>query len=89
MLPFADDSVDGVPRKDEHVSYEPRSLAKDLYLWNGKQEWAKGWKAFVDTLKTFFYPQIFFITMLNGAMISSAFAASYTAAPALLTRPWS
>ena len=48
----------------------------------------KGWYAFVDVLRTFFYPHIFFVTLLNSGMISCAFAASYTAAPALLTKPW-
>jgi len=81
--------MNGVPRDDAHVHYEPRTLKLDLALVVGKLEWRKGWNAFVDTLRTFFYPQVFFVTMFNGAMISSAFAASYTAAPALLTKPWS
>lgn len=51
-------------------------------------EFNKGGTALLDTFKTFFLPQIFFITMLNSAMISCAFAASYTVAPALLTIPW-
>lgn len=45
--------------------------------------------AFVDTMRTFFYPQILFVTLINSVTISTAFAASLTAAPALLTRPWS
>lgn len=51
-------------------------------------EWRKGWNAFMDTLRTFFYPQIFFITMLNSVMIGAAFAAAYTVAPNLLVQPW-
>lgn len=42
----------------------------------------------MDTLTTFFYPSILFVTLLNGAIIASAFAAGFTAAPALLTKPW-
>lgn len=57
-------------------------------MFHGKKEWKKGWDAFIDTLRTFFYPQIFFITMLNSAMIACTFAAGYTVSPALLTKPW-
>lgn len=81
-------SLDGVPRDDANIFYEPRTFKGDIALFTGKKEWRKGVMAFVNTMRTFFYPQMFFITMINGAMITAAFAASYTAAPALLTQPW-
>lgn len=60
-----------------------------MAIFQGKREWRQGWNAFLDTLRTFFYPQILFITMLNSAMIACAFAAGYTIAPALISAPWS
>ena len=80
--------VDGVPRQEEDRVFAPRTFKYDIALFTGKKEWRKGWTALIDTLVTFFYPQIFFITMLNSAMIAAAFAAGYTVAPALLTQPW-
>ncbi|EOD52137.1 putative major facilitator superfamily transporter protein [Neofusicoccum parvum UCRNP2] len=73
----------------DNTRYAPRTLRYDLALFHGDSEWRAGWTAFLDTLRTFFYPHIFFITMLNSAMIATAFAAGYTAAPALLTQPYS
>ncbi|KAH7028627.1 major facilitator superfamily transporter [Macrophomina phaseolina] len=73
----------------DHERFAPRTLRYDLALFHGDFEWQAGVTAFLDTLRTFFYPHIFFITMLNSAMIATAFAAGYTAAPALLTRPYS
>jgi len=80
--------MNGIPRDDANIEYSPRTYKLDVALFVGKAEWKKGWNAFVDTLRVFFYPQVFFVTMFNGAMISSAFSASYVAAPALLTKPW-
>jgi len=80
--------MNGVPREDEGVVYEEHTIKSRLQLFTGKIDWQKGWNSFIDTLRTFFYPQIFFITMLNSAMIATAFAAGYTVAPALLTKPW-
>lgn len=45
--------------------------------------------AMVHTLQTFFYPHIFFITLLNSATIAATLAAGYTVAPQLLAQPWS
>jgi MFS family permease len=38
-------------------------------------------------MKTFFYPHMFFITLLNSIMIATCLGAGYTVAPALLTAP--
>lgn len=81
--------MDGIPRNDAHVRYPPRSVRSDMRLFSGRREWKKGWRALIASLQTFFLPHIFFITMLNSAMIGAAFAASYTVSPALLTKPWS
>nr|POF11497.1 putative mfs-type transporter [Quercus suber] len=81
---------DGIPRiESHHEAHAPRTFVYDISIFHGKTEWRKGWMALVDTLRTFFYPQIFFITMLNSAMIACAFGAGYTVSPALLTQPWS
>jgi MFS family permease len=56
--------------------------------WSGKAQWRKGGMAFVHTLQTFFYPHIFFITMLNAWTIAATLAAGYTVAPQLLAEPW-
>lgn len=45
--------------------------------------------AFVHTLQTFFYPHIFFVTLLNSATIAATLAAGYTVSPQLLAEPWS
>ncbi|GKT48755.1 putative MFS-type transporter [Colletotrichum spaethianum] len=81
--------MNGIPRNETGHKHAPRTFRYDIALFHGKMQWRKGWNAFVDTLRTFFYPQIFFITMLNSVMIACAFAAGYTVAPALLTAPWS
>ncbi|KAF2086260.1 major facilitator superfamily transporter [Saccharata proteae CBS 121410] len=73
----------------DYERYEPRTWRYDLQLFQGPMEWRKGWQAFLDTMRTFFYPHILFITMLNSAMIATAFAAGYTVSPALLTAPYS
>ncbi|KAK2043980.1 major facilitator superfamily transporter [Colletotrichum somersetense] len=81
--------MDGVPRNESGYKHAPRTFRYNIALFHGEMQWRKGWNAFIDTLRTFFYPQIFFITMLNSVMIACAFAAGYTVAPALLTAPWS
>ncbi|KAL0933579.1 major facilitator superfamily transporter [Colletotrichum truncatum] len=81
--------MNGVPRIEDGRRQPPRTFRYDIALFHGNLEWRKGWNAFVNTLRTFFYPQIFFITMLNSVMIACALAAGYTVAPALLTQPWS
>lgn len=81
--------MNGIPRDDAGVEYTPRTWSYDLMPFHGPVNMTKGLFALLDTLRTFFYPQILFITLLNSAMISTAFSASYTTAPALLTKPWS
>ncbi|OAA53081.1 Major facilitator superfamily domain, general substrate transporter [Cordyceps fumosorosea ARSEF 2679] len=66
----------------------PRRWADDLRLVTGRPEWRSGVDAVWDSLRTFFYPHLFFITMLNSAVIALAVAAGYTAAPQLLAEPW-
>lgn len=48
----------------------------------------RGAVALLHTLQTFFYPHIFFITLLNSATIAATLAAGYTVAPQLLAEPW-
>ncbi|KZL72792.1 major facilitator superfamily transporter [Colletotrichum tofieldiae] len=81
--------MNGIPRNETGHKHAPRTFQYNISLFHGRMQWKKGWNAFIDTLRTFFYPQIFFITMLNSVMIACAFAAGYTVAPALLTAPWS
>jgi MFS family permease len=81
-------SADGIPKR-ENTSHSPRTFAYDIAFFHNSPEWRKGWQSFLDTICTFFYPQILFITLLNSAMIAATFAAGYTVAPALLTKPWS
>lgn len=85
MLTF---QLDGIPRDDAGVEYSPRTIRRDLSIFSGT-EFNKGIAAFWDTMRTFFYPSILFVTLLNGSVIASAFAAGFTAAPALITQPWS
>jgi hypothetical protein len=44
--------------------------------------------AFWHVVQTFFYPRIFFITLLNSIMINTALGAAYTVAPTILTAPY-
>jgi hypothetical protein len=81
-------STDGIPRDDAEVHYPPRTWKTNLSLYNGFQ-FKKGGQALLDTISTFFYPSIFFVTILNGAVIAGGFAAGFSAAPALLVQPWS
>ncbi|KAF2770843.1 major facilitator superfamily transporter [Teratosphaeria nubilosa] len=81
--------MNGVPRDEVGCLHEKRTFKYDTALFHGTMDWKKGWDSFLDTMRTFFYPQIFFITMLNSVMIGATFAAGYTVAPALLTKPWS
>lgn len=79
----------GIARPDHEFDYTPRTWKYNLAIYHGPAKWNEGWTALLDSLRTFFYPHILFITMLNSAMIAAAFAAGYTATPALLTKPWS
>lgn len=79
--------TDGVPRDDAGVEYSPRTWAWSLRVFSGTS-FKRGGAAIWDTFRTFFYPSILFVTMLNGSVIASAFAAAFTTAPALLTEPW-
>jgi len=79
--------MNGIPRDDAHIHYSPRTWKTDLSVWTGAA-WKKGAMAFLDTMQTFFYPSILFVTLLNGSVIAAVFAAGFTAAPALLTVPW-
>jgi MFS family permease len=81
--------MNGIPRDESKFTVAPRTFKYDIQFITGASQWNKCYTALLDTLYTFFYPQIFFITMLNSAMIACAFAAGYTASPALLTKPWS
>lgn len=81
--------LNGVPRPDSETDYSPRTRKYNWALLNGKKEWRKGFEALLDSMRTFFYPHIFFITMLNSAMIATTFAAGFTVSPALLTAPYS
>lgn len=73
----------------DYVNYVPRRWSDDLRIITGKPEWKEGVNAMWDSIRTFFYPHLFFITMLNSAVIALAVAAGYTAAPQLLADPWS
>jgi MFS family permease len=79
----------GMPKPDDRTEYTPRTRKDNLAIFSGTTEWRQGINALLDSLRTFFYPHIFFVTMLNSAMIAATFAASYTVSPALLTAPWS
>lgn len=81
-------STDGIPPNDEGVEYPPRTWKTNLSLYTGFA-FKKGGLALHDTIVTFFYPSIFFVTILNGAVIAGGFAAGFSAAPALLVQPWS
>lgn len=73
----------------DYETYPARSWKEDLKLYEGKPDWNDGLVAIWDCIRTFFYPHLFFITMLNSAVIAVALAAGYTIAPQLLTAPWS
>ncbi|GAB0138542.1 hypothetical protein EsDP_00006774 [Epichloe bromicola] len=73
----------------DHDKYPARTWKGDLQLYQGDADWNAGLSALWDSLRTFFYPHLFFITMLNSAVIAATLAAGYTIAPQLLTAPWS
>ncbi|OAQ97761.1 hypothetical protein LLEC1_00548 [Akanthomyces lecanii] len=73
----------------DHVSYPPRSWRDDLKLFQCKIDWRSGIDALAACFRTFFYPHMLFVTLLNSAVIAMALAAGYTAAPQLLADPWS
>ncbi|USW55007.1 Putative major facilitator superfamily, MFS transporter superfamily [Septoria linicola] len=81
--------MNGVPRRESIIAHAPRTWRSDMALFSAPPEWRKGWTSFLDTIYTFFYPQIFFITCLNSAMMAGTFAAGYNVAAPLLTNPWS
>jgi len=80
--------IHGIPRDESNRAYAPRTLKYDLKLFHGDVDWRAGWNVFVSAMHTLYYPQILFITLLNGAMIASSFAAGYTVAEPLLVEPW-
>lgn len=79
----------GIPRIETQTTFPPRNWVKELSFFQVKFEWRKGWNALYNSLVTFFYPHIFFITLLNSAMIATAFGAGYTMSSALIAKPWS
>ncbi|KAG6001020.1 hypothetical protein E4U21_004778 [Claviceps maximensis] len=95
----SDDEMKGIPatplrpgqtRPDiDYQKYTVRTWKEDLRVYQGKADWNQGLTALWDSLRTFFYPHLFFITMLNSAVIAATLAAGYTVAPQLLTAPWS
>ncbi|TQV92986.1 MFS transporter [Cordyceps javanica] len=95
----SDDENKGIPavplrpgqnRPDiDHVSYPPRSFKDDIKLFQCKIDWRGGIDALYDCLRTFFFPHMLFVTLLNSAVIAMALAAGYTTAPQLLADPWS
>ncbi|KAG4420730.1 hypothetical protein IFR04_006116 [Cadophora malorum] len=70
------------------TEHAPRSWKRDLMPWGGPIHFRRGLMAFVHTLQTFFYPHIFFVTLLNSATIAATLAAGYTVSPQLLAEPW-
>lgn len=80
--------TEGIPKDESLVTYMPRTWKYDLALIHGRPNMRYGLAVLTDALATLFYPQILIITMLNGAMISSTFAAGYTVAPPLIVKPW-
>ncbi|EGX92263.1 MFS transporter, putative [Cordyceps militaris CM01] len=72
----------------DFINYPPRRWADDMRLIRGKPDWGSGFQAIWDSIRTFFHPHLFFITMLNSAIIAIGVAAGYTAAPQLLAEPW-
>ncbi|KAG6016159.1 hypothetical protein E4U54_002153 [Claviceps lovelessii] len=95
----SDDEMNGIPatplrlgqtRPDiDYQNHTVRRWKEDLGLYQGKADWNQGLTALLDSMRTFFYPHLFFITMLNSAVIAATLASGYTAAPQLLTAPWS
>ncbi|KAK2591820.1 hypothetical protein QQS21_010488 [Conoideocrella luteorostrata] len=94
-----DDELRGIPKTPllpgqtrpniDRRKYPARTRKADLQVYRGPADWRAGRMAIWDSLRTFFYPQLFFITMLNSAVIAVALAAGYTVAPQLITEPWS
>lgn len=83
------DELKGIPRPESaFVDAPPRSWRYNLAVQTGPLEWRAGWFAFIDCLRTFFYPHILLITFLNSAMIAAAFASIFTAVPVLITEPY-
>lgn len=90
--------AEGIPRHQllpgqsrpelDSTEHQPRSWARDLRSLGGPFHWKRGGQAIIHTLQTFFYPHIFFITLLNAATIAVTLAAGYTIAPQLLAEPW-
>ncbi|PQK13626.1 hypothetical protein BB8028_0004g05570 [Beauveria bassiana] len=73
----------------DHVSYPPRRFKDDIKLFQCKVDWTSGIDALLACFRTFFYPHMLFVTLLNSAVIAMALAAGYTTAPQLLAAPWS
>jgi NADH:ubiquinone oxidoreductase subunit 6 (subunit J) len=65
-----------------------RSYTQDLALFDGKLDLKNGVLALKNVITTFFYPHIFFVTLLNAIMIGAALGAGYTAPTTLLTEPY-
>ncbi|KAH8895251.1 major facilitator superfamily transporter [Thozetella sp. PMI_491] len=83
------EELEGIPRQEpEDRVYAPRTWRYDLALQHGPREWRKGINACYDSLRTFFYPHIFFVTMLNSGTVASTFAASFTITPHLVGVPY-
>ncbi|KAG5961494.1 hypothetical protein E4U57_007532 [Claviceps arundinis] len=95
----SDDETKGIPtiplrpgqaRPDiDYQNYPARNWKEDLRVCQTTVDWREGITALWDSLRTFFYPHLLFITMLNSAVIAATLASGYTAAPQLISEPWS
>ncbi|KAG6038693.1 hypothetical protein E4U41_003861 [Claviceps citrina] len=95
----SDDELRGIPvvplppgevrPRINYEKYPLRTWKEDVRLYQAKADWNQGLTALWDSLRTFFYPHLLFITMLNSAVIAATLAAGYTSAPQLITAPWS
>ncbi|KAF1812742.1 MFS general substrate transporter [Eremomyces bilateralis CBS 781.70] len=75
------------PELDPKI-YGSRNFSSNFGIFNRKANWRTTHKSFIYTAKSYFFPNIFWIVLLNSAMVAIASAAAQMVAPVLLAKGW-
>lgn len=75
------------PRIDPE--YGLRNFKSNFGIFNIRPQWSEVSSGFIRTAKSFFFPNIFWIVLLNSAMVAIASATAQLTAPVLLAKGWS
>lgn len=71
----------------DYVRYGRRTWWDEIGVFTMGFAWGRAWEAVLASLKSFFFPNIFWVIVLNGLFSAVSLAAGQTGAVVLLTQP--